>query len=65
MILTNLGTGPEGLEIGVVGFEDSPTNLPEHPAQVYIEVYEGKLRVYVWNGSGEDPVAEVELDPLP
>jgi hypothetical protein len=44
-----------GLEIDVSGFAGSPTDENGHRAQVYIEAYEGKLRINVWDGSSEDP----------
>jgi hypothetical protein len=62
--LDTLGTGPEGLEIGVRGFMDSPDTDPNFPSQIYIEVYEGKLRVHVWDGSSENPVSTTEIAPL-
>ena len=51
----SLGNGPSGLEIGVKGFMGDPTAADEDPCQVYIEIYEGKLRVCVWDGSSQDP----------
>ncbi len=50
-----LGTGPEGLEINVEGFQHDPTSADSEPTQIYVEIYEGKLRVHVWDGSSEDP----------
>jgi hypothetical protein len=55
---------PLGLEIGVKGFQSSPADYQHFPAQVYIEIYEGKLRVCVWNGSSEDPAAIHVIEPL-
>ena len=49
----SLGTGPAALEIGVKGFQGDPTAADEDPSQVYIEIYEGKLRVCVWDGSSK------------
>jgi len=57
-------SAPQGLEIGVRGFQSSPTDHKQFPSQVYIEVYEGKLRVCVWNGSSEDPAAIHVIEPL-
>jgi hypothetical protein len=59
-----LGTGAEGLEISVKGFKSSPTDHESEPVQVFIEVYEGKLRIHTWDGSSHDP-ATVVIDPLP
>lgn len=42
----------------------SPADHQHLPSQVYIEVYEGKLRVCVWNGSSEDPVAIHVIEPV-
>lgn len=41
-----------GLCISVPGYQGNPEDA--EPNQVWIEVYEGKLRVHVWNG-GQDP----------
>ncbi len=51
---------PKGLEISVSGFKGDNS---EEPAQVFIEVYEGKLRIHVWDGN-EDPCTSVEVEPL-
>lgn len=57
-------SAPQGLEIGVTGFQSSPVDHKHFPSQVYIEIYEGKLRVCVWNGSSEDPAAIHVIEPL-
>lgn len=55
------GTGL-GVEIFVAGFKHDSA---EHNAtQVYIEVWDGKLLIHVWDGSGEDPKT-IAIDPLP
>jgi len=59
-----LGTGSEGLEISVKGFKSSPTDHESDPIQVFIEHYDGKLRIHAWDGSSQDP-ASVVIDPLP
>lgn len=46
---------PLGIEIGVKGFQSDPSCDPSEPTQIYIELYEGKLHVHVWDGSSEDP----------
>lgn len=51
----SLGTGSAALEIGVKGFQGDPSCVADEPSQVYIEIYEGKLRVCVWDGSSQDP----------
>jgi hypothetical protein len=43
-----------GLEIAVEGFNG---DAQEYPAQVFIEFYEGKLQIHIWDGSREDPIA--------
>ena len=58
----SLGTGPDGLEIGVKGFKHDPTAVDEHPTQLFLEVYEGKLRIHVWDGDNESPTTLV-VDP--
>lgn len=47
------GARGEGLEIVVKGFNGCPAD--ELPAQVYVELYEGRLKVHVWDGSSEGP----------
>ena len=54
---------PGGLEIAVDGFTDDPRGVK--PAQVLIEVYEGKLRVHVWTDGSEDPTVTTQIHPLP
>jgi hypothetical protein len=53
---------PNGLEIAVDDFAGDLGGVK--PAQVFIEVYEGKLRVHVWTGDNEDPMT-AEIQPLP
>ena len=52
-------TYPLGLSISVEGFKGDIGH--ELPSQVFIEVYEGKLRVHVWNG-GDDPVSTTDIE---
>ena len=47
----NAGGG--GLCIKVPGFKNNPASPEE--GQIFIEFYDGKLRVHVWNGE-QDPV---------
>jgi len=43
-----------GLEIGVKGFQGNPSSAV--PSQLWLEVDRtGKLCVYLWDGSSEDP----------
>lgn len=44
-------TGHTGLEISVKGFQGDAGAIP---TQVYIEYYEGKLAIHVWDGSSQD-----------
>jgi hypothetical protein len=50
--------GGRGLEIHVPGFLGNP-EAPED-GQIFIEVYEGKLRVHVWNGESDPTTVECE-----
>jgi len=50
---------PKGLSISVEGFKGDIGH--ELPSQVFVEVYEGSLRVHVWNG-GEDPVFSTNIE---
>jgi len=52
---------PGGLSVTVEGFAGDIGH--EVPSQVFIELYEGKLRVHVWNG-GEDPASTTEIQRL-
>ncbi len=54
-----LGTGSNALELGVIGFKSNPTDDEGRPSQVYIEVYDGKLHVHVWDGSSRDPLTTI------
>lgn len=40
-----------GIEIAVRGFQGDAGSVP---AQVFVEFYNGKLAVHVWDGSSED-----------
>ena len=55
----SLGYGCKGLEIGVLGFQSSPTDAENQPSQVFVEIYEGQLRVHVWDGFSQDPTTTV------
>ena len=54
----NQGSG--GVEIRVDGYKNNP-QCPDE-AQIFIEIYEGKLRVHVWNGKQEPH--SILIDPL-
>jgi hypothetical protein len=54
---------PGGLEIAVDGFPGDPGGV--QPVQVFLEVYEGNLRVHVWTGESEDPSHTAEIQRLP
>jgi len=49
----------QGLEIGVLGFQSNPTDAESQPSQVFLEIYEGQLKVHVWDGYSEDPTTIV------
>ena len=55
----SLGCGCKGLEIGVFGFQSNPTDAVSQPSRVFLEIYEGQLRVHVWDGSSQDPTTTV------
>jgi hypothetical protein len=59
-----LGYGCDGIEIGISSFESNPTDAEDQPSQVFIEVYEGQLRVHVWDGHSQDPVTTL-IAPSP
>ena len=52
---------PQGLSISVEGFKGDIGHKVQ--SQVFIEVYNGKLRVHVWSG-GEDPVSTIEIERI-
>ena len=54
----NAGGG--GLEIRVPGFNGNPACPAE--GQIFIEVYDGKLRVHAWNDT-QDPET-IEINPF-
>jgi len=49
----------QGLEIGVLGFQSNPTDAESQPSQVFLEIYEGQLKVHVWDGLSQDPTTTV------
>ena len=49
----NKGSG--GLEIGVFGHKGDPCDANPAPCQIFLEWYEGKLQLHVWDGSAADP----------
>jgi len=49
------GEKGRGLEIGITGFRGDPTTIAQHPAQIYVEMYNGVLQVHVWDGDSQDP----------
>jgi len=51
---------PGGVEIRILGFKGNP-ECPDD-GQIWIETYEGKTWVHIWNGDSGDPV-NVELHP--
>ena len=55
----SLGYGCDGLEIGVRGFQSNPTDADNEPCQIFIEIYEGQLRVHVWDGFSQNPATTV------
>ena len=49
--LSNAGSG--GLEIKIEGCPGDPTEK-EHGTSVFIEYYENKVQVHVWDGTQQD-----------
>lgn len=54
----NEGSG--GLEIKVPGFKANPA-CPDD-GQIFIEYYEGKVRIHVWNGDQNPITTEIEKE---
>jgi len=52
--------GGAGLEIRVPGFKGSPESPDD--GQIFIEYYEGKVRVHVWNGDQDPITTEIEKE---
>jgi len=52
----NEGNG--GMEIRVNGYKSNPECPGE--AQIFIEIYEGKLRVITWNGKSDPEIQEID-----
>jgi len=52
--------GGAGLEIRVPGFKANP-ECPDD-GQIFIEYYEGKVRVHVWNGDQNPITTEIEKE---
>lgn len=52
--------GGGGLSISVPGFKRNPQSPDD--GQIFIEVYEGKLRVHVWTGKEDPETIEVERE---
>ena len=49
-----------GLEIRIQGFKSNPA-CPEE-GQIFIEYYEKKIRVHVWNGEQDPVTTEIEKE---
>ncbi|GAG97400.1 unnamed protein product [marine sediment metagenome] len=49
-----------GIEISVTGYKADPSTT--EPIQVYIEVYNGLLRVHTWTGEQDPKTVEIEKD---
>jgi hypothetical protein len=52
----NRGNG--GMEIRVNGYKSNP-ECPDE-GQIFIEIYEGKLRVIAWNGKPDPEILEID-----
>ena len=51
-----------GLIIGIEGFKGNPVDAQGIYEQIYIEYWEGKIRIHVWNG--EQDAKTLEIDKL-
>ena len=49
-----------GVEIQVKGFKGSPEEVDALNTHVYIETYEGKTRIMVWNKESDPTIFELE-----
>jgi hypothetical protein len=54
------GEKGRGLEIYVEGFKHDTAT--DEAGTIYIETYNNKLRILVWDGSGEEPAHTIEID---
>jgi len=54
------GDQGRGIDICVLGFKGHPNEV--EPSQVFMEVYDGKLRIHVWTGESENPQT-IAIDP--
>ena len=54
-------TYPQGVSIAVEGFKGDVGHVVT--SQVFVEVYEGQLRIHVWDGD-EDPVTTTNIEPI-
>lgn len=52
--------GSAGFEIKIPGFNGNPDSPEE--GQIFIEYYEGKIKVHVWNGESDPITTEIEKD---
>jgi hypothetical protein len=52
---------PDGLSISIEGFQGDIGHMV--PSQLFVEVYDGDLRIHVWDG-GEDPVFSTAIQRL-
>ncbi len=50
--------GGGGIEIKIPGFKGNP-QCP-HEGQIFIEYYEGKIAVHVWNGDADPETIKIE-----
>jgi hypothetical protein len=54
--------GEGGLEIIIPGTKTSPEDDPTNPCPVFIEYYEGKIRVHIWTGNSDPQTIVLNTD---
>ena len=53
---------PKGINVVIEGFKGDPTD--KNQGQIFIEIYEGKLQVHVWDGKNNGDPHTVRIDKL-
>lgn len=59
----DLQKNKEGVSIQIKGYSGNPECEPENDEHVYIEKYDGKVRIIVWDGSPNAQTFVVNLYP--
>jgi len=53
--------GNGGLEISIPGTVGDLTADPKNPIPIFIEYYDGELRVLIWNGNCDPDIHKIKL----